>query len=51
MKQILFNTEMGSDATAASGGKRELSEWERSADAKVLRHRRQMPGTATGGYG
>ena len=26
----------GSDATAAGGGVRELSEWQRSTDAKVL---------------
>ena len=38
----------GSDATAAGGGERELSEWQRSTDAKALRRRRQMSGTATG---
>ena len=39
---------MGSDASAAGGGESELSEWQRSTDAKALRRRRQMSGTATG---
>ena len=39
----------GSDGSAARGRRSDLSEWQRSADAKVLRHRRQMLGTATGG--
>ena len=39
----------GSEATAACGGRREPSEWPRSTDAKGLRRRRQMSGTATGG--
>jgi len=30
------------------GGYSDLSEWQRSADAKELRRRRQMLGTATG---
>ena len=38
----------GSDASAASGRESELSEWQRSTDAKALRRRRQMSGTATG---
>ena len=38
----------GSDASAAGGGESELSEWQRSTDAKALRRRRQMSGTATG---
>ena len=37
----------GSDASAAGGGESELSEWQRSTDAKALRRRRQMSGTAT----
>ena len=39
---------MGSDGSAASGRKSDLSEWQRSTDAKAQRHRRQMSGTATG---
>ena len=38
----------GSDPTAAGGGGKEESEWQRSTDAKALRRRRQMSGTATG---
>ena len=38
----------GSDGSAACGGLSDLSEWQRSADAKVFQHRRQMSGTATG---
>jgi len=38
----------GSDPNAACGGKSEVSEWQRSTDAKALRRRRQMSGTATG---
>ena len=38
----------GSDASAAGGGESELSEWQRSTDAKALCRRRQMSGTATG---
>ena len=34
--------------SAACGRRSESSEWQRSADAEVLRHRRQMLGTATG---
>ena len=42
------NCPVGSDPSAAGGGKSEVSEWQRSTDAKVLCHRRQMSGTATG---
>ena len=42
------DTERGSDASAACGRESELSEWQRSTDAKALRRRRQMSGTATG---
>jgi len=42
------DTERGSDASAAGGRESELSEWQRSTDAKALRRRRQMSGTATG---
>ena len=42
------DTERGSDGSAASGGRSDLSEWQRSTDAKALRRRRQMSGTATG---
>jgi len=42
---------MGSDGSAAGGGRSDLSEWQRSADAKELRRRRQMLGTATGNCG
>ena len=38
----------GSDATAAGGGVRELSEWQRSADDAGFSKPRKMPGTATG---
>ena len=41
---------LGSDPTAASGRRREGSEWQRSTDAKAYQRRRQMSGTATGGY-
>ena len=39
----------GNDPTAACGGGREGSEWQRSTDAKAHCVRRQMSGTATGG--
>ena len=39
---------MGSEPTAAGGGRKEASEWQRSTDAKERRRRRQMSGTATG---
>ena len=39
---------MGSKPTAAGGGRKEASEWQRSTDAKERRRRRQMSGTATG---
>ncbi len=39
---------MGSEGSAACGGRSDPSEWQRSTAAKVLRHRRQMSGTATG---
>ena len=39
---------MGSDGSAACGGRSDLSEWPRSTDAKERRRRRQMSGTATG---
>ncbi len=39
---------MGSEPSAACGGSSEVSEWQRSTDAKALRRRRQMSGTATG---
>ena len=38
----------GSDPSAASGRRSEVSEWQRSTDAKALCRRRQMSGTATG---
>ena len=38
----------GSDGSAAGGGRSDLSEWQRSTDAKERRRRRQMSGTATG---
>ena len=38
----------GSDASAAGGRESELSEWQRSTDAKAFYRRRQMSGTATG---
>jgi len=38
----------GSDATAASGGKRELSEWQRSVGNAGASSPRRTPGTATG---
>ena len=37
-----------SDASAAGGRESELSEWQRSTDAKAFHRRRQMSGTATG---
>ena len=46
MSALLIFT--GSEPTAACGGRKEAREWLRSTDAKVLRHRRQMSGTATG---
>ena len=36
------------EPTAAGGGCREASEWQRPTDAKERRRRRQMSGTATG---
>ena len=42
----LFKT--GSNATAAGGGVRELSEWQRSADDAGFSKPRKIPGTATG---
>jgi len=38
----------GSDATAAGGGVRELSEWQRSVCNAVALTARRTPGTATG---
>ena len=42
------NSPVGSDASAASGGKSELSEWQRSADEEGVLSPTKMPGTATG---
>ena len=42
------SSKTGSDATAAGGGVRELSEWQRSADDAGFSKPRKMPGTATG---
>ena len=39
---------MGSDASAAGGGRSELSEWQRSADEAGAPPPTKMPGTATG---
>jgi len=39
---------MGSEATAAGGGRKEASEWQRSADDEAALSARKMPGTATG---
>ena len=39
---------MGSDATAASGGERELSEWQRSMCNAAAPSARRTPGTETG---
>ena len=39
---------MGSDATAAGGGERELSEWQRSVCSAAAPSARRTPGTATG---
>ena len=39
---------MGSDATAAGGGARELSEWQRSVCNEGAPLPRRTPGTATG---
>ena len=39
---------MGSDATAADGGERELSEWQRSVCNAGALSPRRTPGTATG---
>ena len=39
---------MGSDATAAGGGGRELSEWQRSVCNAAAPTARRTPGTATG---
>ena len=38
----------GSDATSASGGGRELSEWQRSVRNAAAPSARRTPGTATG---
>ena len=38
----------GSEATAACGGNRELSEWQRSEDDEAAPSARKLPGTATG---
>ena len=38
----------GSEATAAGGGRKELSEWQRSADEDAAPSATNMPGTATG---
>ena len=40
--------ELGSEGSAACGGRSDPSEWQRSTDAKEHRRRRQMSGTATG---
>ena len=40
--------QLGSDGSAACGGRSDLSEWPRSTDAKERCRRRQMSGTATG---
>jgi len=39
---------MGSEPTAAGGGRKEASEWPRSADDEAVLTARNMPGTATG---
>ena len=39
--------EVGSDPTAAGGGEREGSEWQRSADDAAALAARKLPGTAT----
>ena len=39
---------LGSEVSAACGRRSELSEWQRSTDAKALCRRGQMSGTATG---
>ena len=39
---------MGSEPTAAGGGRKEASEWQRSADDEAALSARKMPGTATG---
>ena len=41
-------TVKGSDLSAASGGRSEGSEWQRSTAAEALLRRKQMSGTATG---
>ena len=52
---VMYNTlrylgvaQLGSEVTAAGGGKSELSEWQRSADDDAAPSTRKMPGTATG---
>jgi len=43
-----ISSNLGSDPTAAGGGRREGSEWQRSADDEAAPSARKMPGTATG---
>ena len=52
---VMYNTlrypgvaQLGSEVTAAGGGIREPSEWQRSADDEAAQSARKMPGTATG---
>ena len=42
------SSKTGSDATAASGGERELSEWQRSIKSKKSVSLKILSGTATG---
>ena len=42
------SSNLGSDPTAAGGGNREESEWQRSADEEGALSPTKMPGTATG---
>ena len=42
------NAGRGSEPTAAGGGRKEASEWQRSADDAAASAARKMPGTATG---
>jgi hypothetical protein len=48
LEPIKCNSPVGSEGSAACGRINDPSEWQRSTDAKVLCHRRQMSGTATG---
>jgi len=41
---------LGSELTASGGGKREASEWQRSANNEHAYRAMLLPGTATGGY-